>query len=94
VPQDYTKAREWYERAAAQRDASAQGNLGGLYLYGLGVPQDYVLAYMWYNLAASHLTGDEQKRASDNRNKVAQRMTPSQIAEAQKQAREWKPKGK
>ena len=62
---------------------------------GQGVPQDYVRAYMWNNLAAAHLTGDEQKPAAENRDKVASRMTPAQIAEAQRlsqqcQARQFK----
>jgi TPR repeat protein len=31
VPQDYGKARQWWERAAAQGDAMAQNNLGSIY---------------------------------------------------------------
>ena len=85
VPQDYEKAREWYEKAAAQGIAEAQINLGMLY-EGYGVPHDDVRAYMWYSLAAGHLSGDEQKLAVDNRDKVARRMTPDQIAEAQRLA--------
>jgi hypothetical protein len=42
---------------------------------------------MWFNLSAAQ---GEQKAVED-RDKVAQRMTPAQIAEAQKLAREWKP---
>ena len=91
VPQDYVKARRWYEKAAAQGDATAQVNLGWLYAEGHGVSQDDVRAYMWYNLATPHLTGDEQKLVANNRDEIAGRMTPAQIAEAQKLAREWKP---
>ena len=40
VPQDYGKARQWYEKAAAQGLAAAQGNLGVMYANGHGVPQD------------------------------------------------------
>jgi uncharacterized protein len=96
VSQDYVQARQWYEKAAAQGDARAQYNLGVLYGKGLGVPQDDVRAYMWYSLAMGHSMGPSihkvQKLAADNRDVVARRMTPSQIAEAQKLAREWKPK--
>ncbi len=91
VPQDYTKARKWYEKAAAQGYAMAQINLGMLYKSGNGVPQDDVRAYMWFSLAAAHSTGNLQKPAADSRNNVARRMTPAQLVEAQKLAREWKP---
>jgi hypothetical protein len=60
---------------------------------GLGVPQDYALAYMWFNLASSPATNtDLRQMAVENRDKVAAKMTPAQIAEAQRMAREWKPK--
>ena len=55
---------------------------------GRGVPQDYVQAHMWWNLAAVKGNTDAIK----NRDVVAAKMTPTQIAEAQKLAREWKPK--
>jgi TPR repeat protein len=60
-----------------------------MYANGHGVPQDYVLAHMWFNLAAA--TGMVETAAAD-RDMVAAKMTPAQIAEAQKLAREWKPK--
>ncbi len=93
VPQDYAKAVGWWRKAAEQGVAEAQYNLGQMYRYGYGVPQDYVQAHMWYNLAASrHPPGEDRDQAVKNRNIVAEKMTPSQISEAQKLAREWKPK--
>jgi hypothetical protein len=77
-------ARQWWERTAAQGHARVQYNLGTLYYNGQGVPQDYLRAYMWFNLAVPRLTGDVQKLAVDNRDEVAGRMTPAQIAEAQR----------
>lgn len=53
-----------------------------------GVPQDYVLAHMWFNLAAVQNHIDAIK----NRDLVSAKMTPAQIADAWRQAREWKPK--
>ncbi len=88
VPQDYSQARQWYEKAAAQGHALAQNNLAEMYYAGLGVPQDDVRAYMWVNLAAADMTGDEQKQAVENRDDVARRMTPSQIAEANQLAQQ------
>ena len=75
-------------QAAEQGDADAQLNLGVMYANGKGVPQDFILAHMWFNLAAAQ--GDA--RARKNSDKVASRMTPDQLSEAQRLAREWKPK--
>ncbi len=82
--QDYAQARAWYEKAAAQGHPHAQNNLAELYFAGLGVPQDYVRAYMWVDLAAAHMKGDDHKQAVENRDDVAQRMTPAQITEAKR----------
>jgi TPR repeat protein len=56
-----------------------------MYEKGQGVPQNYIQAHMWYNLAATQ--GNEI--AKENRDIVAKRMTPAQIAEAQELARKW-----
>ncbi len=93
VSQDDAKALQWYRKAVEQGNAKAQYNLGFMYGKGLGIPQDYVQAHMWYNLAASRLpTGEDRDRAAKNRDIVAERMTPAQISEAKKLAREWRPK--
>jgi len=62
---------------------------------------------MWFNIAASNAYAletditvavdreyyeDIATSASESRDSVASKMTPEQIAEAQKLAREWKPK--
>jgi uncharacterized protein len=67
---------------------------------GKGVPQNYVRAYMWYNLAASQYASSphyelyerDRESAEKLRDILARKMTPAQIAEAQRLAREWKPK--
>ena len=87
IPQNYAEAVKWYHLATDQGSADAQYNLGGMYATGQGVQQDYVSAYMWLSLSA---TLGEQG-AIKSRDLVAQRMTPAQIAEAQKLARDWKP---
>jgi uncharacterized protein len=86
VPKDDTEAMKWSRKAADRGNAAAQLNLGLMYAKGLGVPQDFVQAYMWLNLSGAH-NGD----AAHNRDTLAARMTPAQIAEAQKLARERKP---
>ena len=79
--------------AAEQGQADAQIALGFMYYFGHGVPQDYVQAHMWSNLAASgYIPGKTRDQSVKDRDIVAEKMTPAQIAEAQKLAREWKPK--
>ena len=94
VPRDYTQADAWYRKAADQGFDYAQFDLGVAYEDGgLGVPQDYALAYMWFNLASSPATNtDLRQMAVENRDKVAAKMRPEQITEAQRMAREWKPR--
>jgi TPR repeat protein len=59
-----------------------------MYENGRGVTQDYVLAHMWLDLAGAN--GDAA--AIVERDLLASKMTPNQLAEAQRRAREWKPK--
>jgi TPR repeat protein len=44
VPDDYAKAREWFEKAAVKGDASAMASLAWLYSHGPGVGRDYTKA--------------------------------------------------
>jgi TPR repeat protein len=81
--------------SAEHGDATAQYNLAVMYDTGRGVLQDYVTAHKWYNLAASHYATWEANigaSATRSRDRLTARMTPEQIAEAQKMAREWEPK--
>ncbi len=84
---DYAEAAKWFRLAADQGRAEAQSNLGVMYAEGDGVPPDYVQAFMWFSLAAAQ----NHKDAIKNRDSAASLMTPAQMAEAQKLAREWKP---
>ena len=93
VSQDYAEAMKWFRKAADQGDADSQYSLGLMYAIGKGVPQDYVLAYMWLNLASTRDSAWEKEKrdkAEENRKNLASKLTPAQIADAQKLAREWK----
>ena len=95
VPQDFAEALKWYRKAAEQGFAEAQTNLGIMYYTGQGVPKDYVLARMWFTLATSGYPASEnakRERAEKFSDIAASKMTPAQIAESQRLAREWKPK--
>ena len=94
VPQDNAEAVKWYRQAAEQGNAPAEYNLGLWYAQGRDGPPDYIRAHTWFNLAASHfpeLDIRDRSAAVNNRDVVASKMTPDQIAEAQKRAIEWKP---
>jgi len=86
VPKDYAQAIHWYEEAAEQQLPEAQYNLGVMYKEGHGVARDLVQAHMWFNLAA----GQGHTAAYRARIIVSKMMTPEQITEAQKLAREWR----
>jgi TPR repeat protein len=93
VPQDYGTAAAWYRRAADQGYAAGQANLGTMYVLGQGVPQDYVMAYSLLDLAAAGLPNAAVRSSTAAlRDAVAGKMSPAQIAEAQRLARDWKPK--
>ncbi len=92
VPQNFAAALKWYRKAANQGNAKAQKALGEIYSQGKGVPKDYVQAHKWLNLYASNLPpgpGLAQIRARVKRDTLAERMTPAQIAKAQRLAQEW-----
>ncbi|MBN4047955.1 sel1 repeat family protein [bacterium AH-315-O15] len=89
VPQDDVEAVRWYRLVADQGHARAQYNLGAMYGSGRGVPQDFVEAHKWRNLAASRASAEDQTRYAAARDALAAQMTPAQLAEAQKLAREW-----
>ena len=95
LARDFVDAAKWYRKAADQGDAAAQFNLGVMYCNGRGVPKDYVEAHRWFKLAIQHFPESDtasRKRAITNRHLVAAKMTPTQLAEAQRLASEWKPR--
>lgn len=79
---DYAAALRAFSSAAAAGDADAQYMLGRLYADGSGVLQNFIDAHVWYSLAAAQ----GQRFAAVNRELLAARMTPEQVAEAQRRA--------
>jgi len=76
-------------KAKAQAgDADFQAELGLRYDKGEGVAKDWVEAYRWLLLAARQ--GDED--AKKNLTALESKLTPEQIADGQKRAREFKPR--
>jgi TPR repeat protein len=98
VPQDYAQSARWVRKAAEQGESVALWLLGDAYATGEGVLQDYVEAHKWMNLAVARASAglaDDRlvrhwhKKLAGRRDAVAKKMTPEQIAEAQKRASEW-----
>lgn len=85
VPMDDRQAIEWYRKAAEQGFSQAQINLGLMYENGEGTPVDLVRAYFWYALA--DVQGDGQAPAA--KSDIARKMTPAQIKDAEKQAKDY-----
>ena len=81
--------REW-QPLAEKGHAKAQFNLAMLYAKGEGVPHNDVLGYMWFDLSLTH----GYKRAREGMAAVSNVLTPAEIAEGQKLAREWRAKHK
>ena len=87
---DYDTALKEFRLLAEQGHTEAQMNLGIMYSQGQGVPKDSVQAYRWCILAAGQ--GDDL--AEKFKNHLEKSMTLEQLAEAQRLAGEWTPKGK
>ena len=75
-------------RKAEQGYAHGQFSLGVMYYFAEGVPKDHVLSYKWFNLSAAQ----GNKNSAELRDVLATRMTPSQIQEAKKLAKAFKPR--
>ena len=78
-----------WRTAAHAGDRRAMLALGRMYRRGLGVLQDYVEAHKWLNLAASR----GEAAAVEERDALAVKMTPQQVAAAQERAAAWRPTG-
>lgn len=73
------------ESAAKSGGDEALFELGLMYCNGREVDADLITAHKWFNLAA--LKGNQA--AKEYRMELAREMSKTQIAEAQRQAREW-----
>jgi uncharacterized protein len=81
----YETALRLWQPMADEGHSGAQFGLGLLYDMGRGVAKNNVIAHMWFDLSAAH----GNPGAVRKRDLMAQRMTPVQIIEALKLARQW-----
>lgn len=88
VAQNTPEAMRWLRKAANRGDGEARMVLGDLYMKA--GPQNYVKSYMWLTLGLANIRGSQRNIAHRMRKHVAARMTPEQIAQAKKMARDWR----
>ena len=95
LQRNHAEAAKWYLRAAQQGYARAQNDIGFMYGFGEGIPpRDDVQAYKWISLAITHYTAKNQDRldqAVKDRATLKARMTPAQLAQAEREIGAWKP---
>ena len=95
VPRDHHEAARLYLLAANQGYARAQNNIGFMLGFGEGIPRpDDIEAYKWLTLGIAGYTAKNQDRLDQARKDLAtlaKRMSPAQIAEAERRAKAFKP---
>jgi len=84
---DYRKAIKWFRLSSGQGYAPSQYFLATLYEKGDGIKQDYIRAHMWFSLAS-----EKNIIAKDERDRIARKLSPSQITDSQNMARECEKK--
>jgi TPR repeat protein len=89
VAANRVEAAKWYRKAAEQNDAAAQYNLGMCYERADPGTEDWAEVYKWLSLAARQGHEGAKKFMTVLESKL---MTPEQIAQGQKRAREFKPR--
>lgn len=96
VPVSKVEGLKWLQKSAAQGFYGAFLNLGHVYLHGDGVPIDFVQAYMWYRLASNSASTPKslyvRQKADSFLANLTSKMTPEQVVEAERRARDWKPR--
>ena len=93
-PTNDAEAFKWYQRAAAQGDASAMNQLGWFYADGYGgVTVNKYFSYVWFALSAKHASNSGTRANSEDlRDTGARGLSGAQVAEAMKFIGDWKPK--
>jgi uncharacterized protein len=94
LKKDFAEAASWYRKSAEQGNPYAQASLGILYHSGKGLPHDDLQAEMWFIIAANGVEKNDRETVVEMRDSVAAHLRPERVAEAQRLAREWKPKEK
>src|SRR5215471_639528 len=91
VSRDDAEAVKWYRIAADKGDPEGANNLAVIY----STREDKVQAYKWFTIAAERFPAsakDKRDKAQKNSEILKKKMTPAEVAESEKLARDFKPK--
>ncbi|MEX2523389.1 MAG: tetratricopeptide repeat protein [Gammaproteobacteria bacterium] len=80
VGQDYSRAGEWFLKAAENRVPQAQYKLARLYFDGRGLPRDYERAYAWFRVGAVH----NHKLSINSLEEARSNLSDAELEEAEK----------
>jgi TPR repeat protein len=83
APQNYVQTRKWFNLAATARPKNTSRQ---------EIIEETMPQYGHSSLGLTLLNFQSRNLAAENRDKIAAKMSPAQVAEAQKLASEWKPK--
>jgi len=86
---DYLQAAQWYQKAADQRHALAQFNLGVMYDRGQGILRDPVQSMMWIGKAAQLGDAGAQYMLGMRRNRLSLAEAPEAALESRIEAYKW-----
>ena len=86
------EAARWLLAAAEQGLPRAQVKLAEVYAAVPDVSGSHAAAGGWFLLAALGLYGVHRHRARSGYERIAARLTPAQIAQAERFAQDWRPK--
>lgn len=87
VTKDPAQAVAWYRKAAAGGDADGYYDLGMAYSSATGIAADAAQAAKWLTLAKA--AGTSATDVDAQLAKVTRQLTPSQLADARRQAKAW-----
>lgn len=91
LDRDDGSAAIMFYKAANQGNPEGQLAFGSLLLYGVGLRQDIVKSYMWLTVAAESINTAVAEQARTVLAHAEKLMTPSEIQNAQKLARDFRP---
>jgi TPR repeat protein len=92
IENDRKGAIKWLLKAAQQGLPRAQSRLAQIYASGPETAEDIIKACTWFILATTSLSGIHRQMAQSGYERISSQMTPAQIAEATRDAKNWKPK--
>jgi uncharacterized protein len=85
-----TRMVEVERRFAEMREKAEGGDLQaqGFYARHWAMREDYVEAHTWYSIATARAP-ETWQHGLEQRDEIARNMTPEQLAEAERKARDW-----